>query len=320
MSIQHGVPENHFIDALSGLAFLAGGIVALDRRPGNAIGPLMIAYVFVSYLGNWGNLEVPVLPLLGVGVGQWAGAPILAQIALSYPTGQLRTTFDRVVIGLIWAGAAVLNVVILLVFDPRSSGCTGCAWEPAPFPSRAAFTASTAFYQRAGAVLALLFLLAIWLRFRRATLAERRFLTPLWVAVCVIALVYLMGAFASPFPLADPFGYVIWELQGVLQISLPVIFVWGAAVGPPCAQRRRRPGSGAGAPARPGGAAGIARPYPWRSLGGVAVRPGGQEPLGGFPRTAGIAAPAGGWAAGAHCHAGGARRPPARGADPRPGA
>jgi hypothetical protein len=152
---------------------------------------------------------VPVLPLLGVGVGQWAGAPILAQIALSYPTGRLRTTFDRVVIGLIWAGAAVLNVVILLVFDPRSSGCTGCAWEPAPFPGRAAFTASTAFYQRAGAVLALLFLLAVWLRFRRATPAERRFLAPLWVAVCVIALVYLMGAFASPFPLPDPFGYVI---------------------------------------------------------------------------------------------------------------
>jgi hypothetical protein len=162
----------------------------------------MIAYVFVSYLGNWGNLEVPVLPLLGVGVGvrQWAGAPILAQIALSYPTGRLRATFDRVVIGLIWAGTAVLNVVILLVFDPRSSGCTGCAWEPAPFPNRAAFTAATAFYQRAGAVLALLFLLAVWLRFRRATPAERRFLAPLWVAVCVIALVYLMGPSPRPSP------------------------------------------------------------------------------------------------------------------------
>jgi signal transduction histidine kinase len=227
VSIHHGVPENHFIDAVSALAFLAGGIIALDRRPGNAIGPLMIAYAFVSCLGNWGNLDVPVLPLLGAGVGQWAGAPILAQIALSYPTGRLRTTFDRVVIGLIWAGAAALNVVILLVFDPRSSGCAACAWEPAPFPSRAAFTAATSFYQRAGAVLALLFLLAVWLRFRRATRAERRSLAPLWVAVCVIALVYLMGAFASPFPLADPFGYLIWELQGVLQISLPVIFVWG---------------------------------------------------------------------------------------------
>src|SRR5207302_1879456 len=83
------------------------------------------------------------------------------------------------------------------------------------------------FYQRTGAVLALLLLLAVWLRFRRATRAERRSLAPLWVAVCVIALVYLMGAFASPFPLADPFGYLIWELQGALQISLPVIFVWG---------------------------------------------------------------------------------------------
>jgi hypothetical protein len=65
VSIHHGVPENHFIDALSGLAFLAGGIIALDRRPGNAIGPLMIAFAFVSYVGNWGNIDVPVLPLLG---------------------------------------------------------------------------------------------------------------------------------------------------------------------------------------------------------------------------------------------------------------
>ena len=39
VSIHHGVPENHFIDALSGLAFLAGGIVALDRLPGMRSAP-----------------------------------------------------------------------------------------------------------------------------------------------------------------------------------------------------------------------------------------------------------------------------------------
>src|SRR5262249_27259376 len=81
VSIHHGVPENHLIDAVTGLAFLAGGIVALDRRPGNAIGPLMIAFALVSYLGNWGNIQTPVLPLLGV-IGGQLGAPILAQIAL----------------------------------------------------------------------------------------------------------------------------------------------------------------------------------------------------------------------------------------------
>jgi signal transduction histidine kinase len=227
VSIHHGVPENHFIDALGGLAFLAGGVIALDRRPGNAIGPLMIAFGIIWYFGNWGNLNVPVLPVLGASIGQWAGAPILAQIALSYPTGRLRTTFDRVVIGLLYAASIGICVVILLVFDPRSAGCTRCAWEPAPFPSRPAFLAATSIYQRGGAVLALLFFLAVWLRFRRATPAERRDLAPLWVAVCVIALIYLMEAFASPSPLADPFAYLMWELQSVLQISLPVIFVWG---------------------------------------------------------------------------------------------
>jgi signal transduction histidine kinase len=227
VSIHRGVPENHFIDALGGLAFLAGGLITLDRRPGNAIGPLMIAFGLVGYFGNWGNLNVPVLPLLGVSIGQWAGAPILAQIALSYPTGRLRTTFDRVVVGLIYAGAISICVVILLVFDPRSAGCPACAWEPAPFPSGPAYLATTSFYQRGGAVLALLFFLAVWLRFRLATPAERRDLTPLWVAVCVIALSYLVGAFASPSPLADPFAYLMWELQSLLQISLPVIFVWG---------------------------------------------------------------------------------------------
>ena len=227
VSIHHGVPENHFIDALTGLAFLVGGLIALDRRPGNAIGSLMIAFAFVSYFGNWGNIDVPVLPLLGASVGQWAATPILAQIALSYPTGRLQTTFDRVVIGLVYLWAISICVVILLVYDPRSGGCPACAWEPAPFPSRQAFDTATSFAQRGGAILALLFVLAVWLRFRRATPAARRDLTPLWVAVCIIAVIYLLGAFASPNPLHDSFAYLLWELQGVLAISLPVIFVWG---------------------------------------------------------------------------------------------
>ena len=227
VSIHHGVPENHFIDAMTGLAFLTCGIIALDRRPGNAIGSLMIAFAFVSYFGNWGNIDVPVLPLLGASVGQWGATPILAQIALSYPSGRLRKTIDRVVIGLVYAWAVGICVVILLVYDPRSEGCPGCAWEPTPFPSSHVYEAATSFAQQGGAVLALMFVLVVWLRFRRATPVERRDLTPLWVAVCIIAVVYLMSAFASPSPLADPFSYLLWELQGVLQISIPIVFVWG---------------------------------------------------------------------------------------------
>ncbi len=138
----------------------------------------MIAFGLVWYFGNWGNLNVPVLPLLGVSIGQWAGAPILAQIALSYPTGRLRTTFDRVVVGLIYAGAISICVVILLVFDPRSAGCPACAWEPAPFPSRTAFLAAHVVLPARGGRPGAVLLPAVWLRFRRATPAERRDLAP----------------------------------------------------------------------------------------------------------------------------------------------
>jgi signal transduction histidine kinase len=226
VSIRQHVPENHLIDALGGLSFLAAGLVALDRRPHNRMGWLMIAYAVVSYLGNWGNLQAPVVPMAGL-IGQQLSGPILALMVLSYPTGRLRTRFERFVIGTIWAFAIGVGVVIALAFDPRADGCTRCAWEPAAFPDKDAVLTALLAAQRAGFFVFVLFLAAVWLRWRRATPAERRDLAPLWVAVCIYVLVGLMGAFASPDTTAQPFAYLIWELQSVLQIGLPVVFVWG---------------------------------------------------------------------------------------------
>jgi len=226
VSIHQHVPENHFIDALGGLSFLVAGLVALDRRPGNAIGKLMIAYVIVSYCGNWSNLQIAALPAVGSMGSQLSGA-ILAQMALSYPTGRLRTRFERLVIGMIYAVAIGVGLVILMAFDPRVGGCARCAWEPAPFPSRNAVTMAQLVAQRLWIALFVLFLTAVWLRWRRATRAERRDLAPLWVAVCVYVVAGLMGAFTSPNPLADPFAYLVWELQSGLQIALPFVFLWG---------------------------------------------------------------------------------------------
>ncbi|HET7014577.1 MAG TPA: histidine kinase [Streptosporangiaceae bacterium] len=225
VSISHGVTENHFIDALGGLAFLIGGLIAMDRRPGNVIGPLMLGVAFVPYLGNFGNVQVTPLPLLGVISGQVA-APMLAHIALAYPTGKLRSGLDRAVVATIYGAATAVNLVIILVFDPRAGGCGRCVREWAVFPNRSVFDGVLSAYQRIGFVLALAFLVAVALRWRRATPAERRDLTPLWIAVSIIAVVYLLQAFASPF-VDDPFAYLLWELQGVAQIGLPAVFVWG---------------------------------------------------------------------------------------------
>jgi signal transduction histidine kinase len=226
VSIHARVPENHLIDAVGGLSYLLAGLVALDRRPGNAFGKLMIAYVAVSYLGNWGNLQVAVVPMIGL-IGQQPSGAILAHAALSYPTGRLRTRFERVVIALIYGAAVAVSIVIALAFDPRAAGCARCAWEPAPFPSRPAVLTALLVSQRLGVVLVLLFFAAVWLRWRRSTPAERRDLAPFWVAICIVGLVYLAGAFASPDPAGDSFAYLVWELQSVLQISLPIVFLCG---------------------------------------------------------------------------------------------
>ncbi len=225
VSIHQHVPESHFIDAIGGLSFLAAGLVALDRRPRSAIGKLMIAYVAVSYLGNWGNLQVAVVPMIGM-IGQQLGGPILAQMLLSYPTGRLRTRFERFVIGTIYAVAIGVSVVILLAFDPRADGCIRCAPEPAAFPSRHAVLTAILASQRAGFFVFLLLIMALWLRWRRATPAERRTLAPLWVAASIYMVMGLMGALASPDP-EDSFAFLIYELQSVLQITLPIVFLWG---------------------------------------------------------------------------------------------
>jgi signal transduction histidine kinase len=227
VSIHAGVPENHLIDAMSGLTFLAAGLVALDRRPGNLIGRLMIAYVIAGYFGNWGNLEVPLLPVAGLVIAQQLTGPILAHIVLSYPSGHLRTRFERAIVGINYGSAALIGLVILLAFDPRADGCTVCAWEPAPFPSRPAVLTAQMFGQRSAIVLVPLMLAAVWLRWRRATPAERRDLVPFWLAVCIVGLVYVMGGFTTANDLADPFAYLIYELQSALQIGLPIFFVWG---------------------------------------------------------------------------------------------
>jgi len=226
VSIHLVLQEDHFLDALVGLSFLGGGIAALDRRPGNVIGPLMIGFVMIDYFGNWGNLPVPLLPTLGL-VSGWLYRPLLAHIALAYPDGRLRTAFERVVLSAFYAASLGTSVLFALSWAPRSFGCPypngWCPWTPALFPSQTASDLAGWVSDHSGIVLAPLFLAAIGLRWRRASRAERRSLTPLWVAVAMLAAVFLIQVFAIP----DPFGYLLGELGSLLEIGIPVVFAWG---------------------------------------------------------------------------------------------
>jgi signal transduction histidine kinase len=166
-----------------------------------------------------------VFPTLGFVAGLF-GAPLLVHIALAYPSGRLRTSFDRVVLGTFYTVAAAVGLVSMLTFPRREPGCTRCPWTPLVVPNRTVFDAVNRFNDRSAMVLVPLFLAAVWLRWRRASPGERRELAPWWAAASVLAVVYLLGAFASP-DSQDGFSYLLWELRSVLQISAPIVFVWG---------------------------------------------------------------------------------------------
>jgi signal transduction histidine kinase len=44
--------------------------------------------------------------------------------------------------------------------------------------------------------------------------------------VSILAVVYLIGAFASP-DTSGPFDYLLWEIRAVLEIGVPIVFIWG---------------------------------------------------------------------------------------------
>ena len=225
-SIHEGVQENHLLDALVGGTFVGAGLVAIDRRPGNAIGPLMVVFGVAGYFANWTNLAtIPVFPMLAV-VNDMVSAALIANIALIYPSGHLSSRFDRSVLWIVYGALGVTALVAVLTF-PRLPGCS-CPWSPTFFPNGSVFSSVYDLNERLAFVLVPLFLAAVVLRWRRASRAERQALRPLWIAVGLLAVVFLLSAFKPTMDTtSDQFAYLMWELRGVIAIAVPILFAWG---------------------------------------------------------------------------------------------
>jgi signal transduction histidine kinase len=224
-SIHRGVSENHFLDALAGGGFFVAGLVALDRRPGNRLGPLMLATGASWFCGNWQSLDWPVWAALLV-LGNSFSVPLVVHIALAYPTGRLATRFERVTVAAVYIATVGTIVGFLATDDPRVADCTrNCPWAPVMWSSQPAANLFTR-ANHLTYVLAPLFIAALLLRWRRSSTAQRRYLAPLWIASAILAVVYVLRAFSSRDD-SHGFAYLLSEFQSALQICLPAVFLAG---------------------------------------------------------------------------------------------
>ena len=114
--------------AAVGFVYLAVGIGAWRARPRSAIGPLMAAVSF-----GWLSYQLSWLP--GTAAWEWQYVtgnlelPLLACLALVYPSGRLMFRQERVIVALVWIFWAWGALVNLLLDDPRAY-CGSCPHNP----------------------------------------------------------------------------------------------------------------------------------------------------------------------------------------------
>lgn len=111
---------------LSGLAFIVTGLIAWRKRPGNRIGPLMVATGCFILLGRGvRQFESPVIYTISAFAWGPYGA-LFAWTILAFPTGRLRGNFERLIIGAWLFSNVVLKTIVRTFNEPHELGCEPC--------------------------------------------------------------------------------------------------------------------------------------------------------------------------------------------------
>ena len=225
MSIRAYVPENHLLDLAVGAAYLVVGLIAMRRRPGNRIGPLMLAVAFLWFVGNYSNARVP----LAVSLGAFANIslPFVVWLFFAYPTGRLQTTAERVYISAFVAWEVVLGIVVALTFDPRAI-CAGCVHGAlALFPSITTVARMRDIDDWLSVVLPVVGGVLLVLKHRRASSVERRALVPIWIGGACLITAFLIDAFVTGDPTQGGAAYTLFQLEDLARMAVPLCFLWG---------------------------------------------------------------------------------------------
>jgi signal transduction histidine kinase len=107
------------------LSFLAAGVAAWLRWPGSRLGPLFTVAGYLYLLPAMNYLNSPVPFTVGNLIYPFSGA-VLAHLGLAWPTGRLRSGFERAVIIAGYAATVGFSALGMIFWEPRFLGCTGC--------------------------------------------------------------------------------------------------------------------------------------------------------------------------------------------------
>jgi signal transduction histidine kinase len=173
-----------------GLAFLAAGIAAWRRWPANRLGLLFSVAGYAWLLPNVGWLPSALAFTFGNVILNVYTAS-LAHLALAWPSGRLRSRFERWVVIANYAWNIGQSIVSLLFWDPRTNGCgPGCPANLLMVDGSNSIENAYSAWSLVPSIAITVTVLALIVRhWQTARGWSRRALTPLlWISFAVIAL------------------------------------------------------------------------------------------------------------------------------------
>ena len=105
-----------------GWGFTGTGLYVWRRRPGNNIGPLMIAVGFAGLLKALAFSSNSVIFTIG-SLGEVLIYALLIHLLLSFPSGRLDSRVDRVLVTIAYFNTTVVQVAAFVLNDPTKGGC-----------------------------------------------------------------------------------------------------------------------------------------------------------------------------------------------------
>jgi signal transduction histidine kinase len=207
-----------FRHVVIGVAWTTAGLVAAWQRPGNRIGPLMIAFGFLWYVDdiNFWNAAFPftvaeLLANLYLAVG--------AHVLVAFPSGRLSSRFGRIVVALAYVDALVIANLNTPFWDPRMHGCPDCPHNLAlVHASRAIADGADLLANIVAAVVVAGIVIVLLARWRDSTPAARRVLGPVLWAGALLAVTQGMYAFEN-----NDNDSLIAVLAGVVLTAFPLV-------------------------------------------------------------------------------------------------
>ena len=207
-----------------GLSFLVSGVIALWRRPENRTGTLLVLVAYFWFLGALAESNNDWIFTLGVLVSSFA-LPAFVHLLLAYPTGQLRSRLDRVLVVGAYALVSLGGLAQLLVDEHPDSGCTGCTSMISVTSSETARDAVTGVVGVLALALLIGVLAIVVARFLRAKGPLRRALGPVLGAGALTVGVLLVSVVVDAF--TDDAGQPLYFVFLICFALVPVAFLAG---------------------------------------------------------------------------------------------